>query len=52
MSQLPLHDPPGAPNPERILRRLPEAEREEARAGAGHYVSLENVTARRLRQGA
>lgn len=98
MSQMPLHDPPGTPDPERILHRLPEAERErflseyrtgldaahevwrwrhlqelltrwelvatavskpgyaqaldEARTGAGKYVSLEDVIARRHRQGA
>lgn len=94
---MPLHDPPGALDPERILRRLPEAERErflseyraaldaahevwrwrhlqdvltrwelvatatskpgyaqaldEARTGAGAYVSLEDVKARRQRHG-
>ena len=93
---MPLHDPPGAPDPERILRRLPEAERErflreyrtaldaahevwrwrhlkellahwelvatatskpgyaealeDARTGAGQYVGLEDVIARRQRQ--
>ena len=94
---MPLHNPPGLPDPERILRRLPEAERErflgeyrtaldaahevwrwrhlqevlarwelvatatskpgyaqaleEARTGAGQYVSLEELIARRQRQG-
>jgi hypothetical protein len=98
MSQMPLDDLPRMPDPERILRRLPEAERErflseyrtaldaahevwryrhlqellarwelvatatskpgyaqareEVRTGAGQYVSLEDVIARRQRQGA